>query len=79
MITPLVNRPGGVVCATLAVSLVTTPARERKRATLPLDGSQYVSNGIPNCGTADPSGCRFPADPAHPIRCQFRTSAEAFG
>ncbi len=80
MITPLVNRPDGVGCATLAVSLVTGPHREGKRATPPLDGSQYVSNGgIPNYGTAGLSGCRFPADPAHPIRHQFRTSGEAVG
>jgi hypothetical protein len=78
MITPLVNRSDGFGGATLAARLVTGPRREGERATPPLDGSQYVSNGgIPNYGTAGLSGCRFAADPAHPIRHQFRTSAEA--
>jgi hypothetical protein len=78
MITPLVNRSGGVGCATLAVSLVTGPRREGKRATSPLDGSQYVSDGgIPNYGTAGLSARRFAANPAHPIGREFRTSAEA--
>jgi hypothetical protein len=80
MITPLVNRTDGVGCATRAVSLVTGPHREGKRATSPPDGSQYVSNGgIPNNATAGLSGCRFPADPAHPIRNQFRTSGRPVG
>ena len=73
MNTPLGNRPDGIGYATLAARLVTGPDREGKRATPSLDGSQFVSNGgIPNDGTAGLSGCRFAADPAHPIGRQFR-------
>lgn len=79
MITPVSNQPNGIGYATLAARL-TGPDREGKRAAPPLDGLQFVSNvGIPNYGTAAPSGCRFTADPAHPIGRQFRTSGETVG
>ena len=78
MIRPLANQSDGIGYATLAVRLVTGPDREGKRATPPVEGSQFVSNGgIPNYGTAGLSGCRFAADPAHPIGRQFRTSGGA--
>ena len=80
MIAPLVNRPDGVVCATLAVSLVTGPHREGKRATPPLGRWRLLNNGgISNFGTTGLSGCSFAADPAHPVRHQFRTSGGAVG
>jgi hypothetical protein len=80
MITPLVNQSDRLGHATLAVSLVSGPRREGKRATPPLAGSQFVrKGGIPNHGTVGLSGCRFAADPAHPIGRQFRTSREAVG
>jgi hypothetical protein len=80
MITPLVNRSDDVGGATLAVSFVTGPHREGKRAPRPLYEWQFVSTGsIPNYRTAGLSACRLAADPAHPIRHQFRTSGEAVG
>ena len=78
MSTPLLNQPDGIGYTTLAAGLVTGPDREGKRATPPRDRSQFVSSGgIPNYGTAGLSGCRFAADPAHPIGRQFRTSGGA--
>lgn len=78
--TPPVSQSDGIGCATLAARLVTGPDQEGKRATPPVDGSQFVANGgIPNYGTARRSGCRFAADPTHPIGRQFRTGGGAIG
>ena len=80
MNTPLVSQSDGASRATLAIRLIAGSDREGKRALPALDGSQIVRGaGISNYGTAGLSDCRFAADPAHPIGCQFRTSAGAVG
>ena len=79
MITPA-DQSDGIGYVTLAARFFTGSDRKGKRATPPLDGSQFVSDGgTSHYGTARPSACRFAADPAHPIGCLFRTSAGAVG
>jgi hypothetical protein len=80
MITPRVDHSDRLGYAALPVSLVTRPDREGKRATPPLGGSQFLSNGsIPRYGTVGLFAYRLAADPAHPIGRQFRTSGGAVG